>query len=71
MTLGRVKASAKKIMSGCWPLICPMTHSQKWKGLVWGLSTRNIRTPCSIQKVKTLSSSSHRLCQAAVSKLNG
>jgi hypothetical protein len=31
-----------------------MHHSQKPNGLVCGLSTRNVRTPCSIQNSKTL-----------------
>ena len=37
-------------MSGCSAWISPMAHSQKANGLVWGLSTRKIRTPWPIQK---------------------
>ena len=44
--------------SGCVALISLISHSQKRSGLVWGLSTRKMRTPCSIQKQTTLLSSS-------------
>src|SRR5258706_6044910 len=49
MTLGRVNASARKMASGVSRLTSPMSHSQKGKGLVWGLSIRKMRTPLSIQ----------------------
>ena len=54
---GRVNASARKITSGSVPLICAMTLSQKTTGLVCGLSTRKIRTPCPIQnrRIRTVS----------------
>src|SRR5687768_2972436 len=58
ITLGRVNASDRKITSGHWLLIPEISHSQKGNGLVWGLSTRKIRTPCSIQNTNTLLSSS-------------
>ena len=43
----------------------PITHSQNANGFVCGLSTRKIRTPCSIQNKKTLFSSSHSDCQSS------
>ncbi len=46
---GRVNASARKMTSGSRPLISPITRSQNTTGLVCGLSTRKIRTPCAIQ----------------------
>jgi hypothetical protein len=49
MILGRVNASAKKIISGNFSLQAAMSHSQNRNGLVWGLSTLKIRTPWSIQ----------------------
>ena len=45
MTLGRVKASERKMTSGWRLLIWEIRYSQKAKGLVWGLSTRKMRTP--------------------------
>ncbi len=45
MTFGRVNASARKIASGCSRFTSAISHSQKAKGLVWGLSIRKIRTP--------------------------
>ena len=53
ITRGRVKASARKRTSGCSAFSSGITHSQKGKALVWGLSTRKMRTPLSIQKLKT------------------
>ncbi|GAA3218293.1 hypothetical protein GCM10020256_22120 [Streptomyces thermocoprophilus] len=49
---GRVNASARKITSGSAALISPITRSQNTTGLVCGLSTRKIRTPCSIQNLR-------------------
>src|SRR5437868_10071496 len=54
---GRVNASARKMASGWRAFTSPMTHSQNGIGLVWGLSTRKMRTPCSIQWKKTERSS--------------
>ena len=45
ITFGRVKASARKMASGCCARTSPITHSQNGNGLVCGLSTRNIFTP--------------------------
>jgi hypothetical protein len=45
---------------GMLAFISAMHHSQKANGLVCGLSTRKMRTPCSIQNSKTSGSSSHR-----------
>ena len=47
--LGRVNASERKIASGWRAFTSPITHSQNGSGLVCGLSTRKMRTPCSIQ----------------------
>ncbi len=49
MTAGRVNASARKTTSGCSALTVRMSHSQNCSGLVCGLSTRKIDTPCAIQ----------------------
>src|SRR3954453_7941523 len=46
ITLGRVKASDRKIVSGYSRISSPSTHSQKRNGFVCGLSTRKILTPC-------------------------
>src|SRR5450432_2981128 len=71
MTFGRVKASARKMTSGCSRCIRAMTHSQNAKGLVCGLSTRKMRTPWPTQKENTSASAFHRSCQRSDSKLNG
>src|SRR5437764_211781 len=42
---GRVKASDRKIASGQRAFTSRISHSQKGKGLVCGLSTRKVRTP--------------------------
>ena len=55
---GRVKASARKITSGSVARTSARSHSQNGSGLVCGLSTRKIRTPCAIQKRTTSSSAS-------------
>ena len=44
-------------MSRAW--MSAISHSQKRNGLVCGLSTRKIRTPCSTQNNTTFRSSSH------------
>ncbi len=49
ITFGRVNASARKITSGWSRRTSAIIHSQKANGLVWGLSTRKMRTPRSIQ----------------------
>ena len=46
---GRVKASARNRTSGSVFLTSQMSQCQKFSGLVWGLSTRKMRTPASIQ----------------------
>ena len=71
MTLGRVKASDRKITSGYWSCTSRIIQRQKSKGLVCGLSTRNVWTPCSTQKITTPSSSSQRASQASQSKSIG
>ena len=48
-----------------------MQCSQNRSDFVCGLSTRKTVTPCSIQKAKTLTSSSHNERQAFDSKSNG
>jgi hypothetical protein len=57
---GRVKASERKTVSGCSRCTSPITHSQKAKGLVCGLSTRNVRTPWPIQNRKMSRQASHK-----------
>ncbi len=54
---GRVNASDRKSTSGSTDFTSAMSHSQNWTGLVWGLSTRNIRTPCEVQYLTTRSTS--------------
>ena len=49
---GRVNASARKTTSGCFACTSLIIHSQNANGFVCGLSTRKVRTPCPIQKVK-------------------
>jgi len=46
---GRVNASARNSTSGSLTAISASSRSQNRSGLVCGLSTRKIRTPCSIQ----------------------
>ena len=65
ITFGRVNASARKIASGCARLMSAMHHSQKRNGLVCGLSTRKIVTPCAIQNRKTSRSASHSAAPVA------
>ena len=43
---GRVNASARNSTSGSTSLTCQISHCQKFSGLVCGLSTRKILTPC-------------------------
>src|SRR5260370_13419937 len=71
INLGRVNASDRKITSACSRLTSLISHSQNGNGLVWGLSTRKIRTPWSIQKTTIESSSAHSSCHASHSKSNG
>src|SRR5215467_13342525 len=71
MMLGRVNASDKKIRSGCFLFRSRIIHSQKSKGFVCGLSTRKIRTPCSIQNSTMLFNSSHNARQCGESNSNG
>src|SRR5262245_25426085 len=71
ITLGRVNASARKMTSGQACFTSPITHSQKAKGFVCGLSTRKIRTSCSIQYMMTLFNSCHRARHWSVSNSNG
>jgi hypothetical protein len=46
ITAGRVKASARKSVSGYCALTSPIRASQNSNGLVCGLSTRKMRIPC-------------------------
>src|SRR5207248_1604068 len=71
MTFGRVNASARKIRSGFFALRSAIIHSQNANGLVCGLSTRKMRTPCSIQNSMTLFSSFHNDCQCEDSNSKG
>ena len=71
MSLGRVKASDKKTTSGNTACTSRMSHAQNGMGLVWGLSTRKIRTPCSIQKTRTLRASSHSASRSRQKKSSG
>ena len=71
ITFGRVKASDRNTVSGCARRTSSMTHSQKRNGLVCGLSTRKIVTPCATQKRKTPFSSSQSAATSADSKSNG
>ena len=54
---GRVNASARNSTSGSTFLTCQISQSQKLTGLVCGLSTRKILTPCSTQCSTTRSTS--------------
>src|SRR5262249_24471505 len=71
ITFVRLNASEKKIRSGCGRVRSASTHSQNRNGLVCGLSTRKILTPCSIQNSKMRLSSRQSDCQSCDSKLNG
>src|SRR5687767_15496175 len=71
MTRGRVKASERKMSSGCFALRSRIAHSQNSNDLVCGLSTRNTFTPWPAQNSKIDLSSSHSDCHAGVSKSNG
>ena len=51
--------------------ISAMHHSQKGRALVWGLSTRKMRTSRSIQNLKTSRRASQRPRQSGDSKLSG
>ncbi len=64
-----VKASARNTTSGWSARTVRMSHSQNGTGLVWGLSTRNTRTPRPTQCRTTSRSASHRPCQSSQSKL--
>ena len=66
---GLVNASARNTTSGCSSRTVRMSHSQKPIGLVWGLSTRKIRTPRSTQKHDAARSSSHSAAQSSLPKL--
>src|SRR6266481_228005 len=68
MIFGLVNASARKITSGWCFLTVRITQCQNGSGLVWGLSTRKMRTPLSIQKRKMPQSSFQRSAQSSLSK---
>src|SRR3569832_2492335 len=68
ITLGRVKASERKIASGCVRRVSLMSQCHSAKGLVCGLSTRKIATPRANQKATTLLSSCHSSRHASLSK---
>ena len=59
ITAGRVNASARNTTSGWSACTVSISHSQNAKGLVCGLSTRNMWTPWSTQCSTTPSSASH------------
>ena len=59
ISFGRVKASDRKITSGWRSCTSRISHSQNGNGLVCGLSTRKMRTPCSIQNSTTSRSAFH------------
>ena len=65
ITFGRVKASARKITSGWRDCTSRISHSQNGNGLVCGLSTRKIRTPCSTQNRMTSRNASHSAMRSA------
>src|SRR3954467_7988772 len=71
ITFGRVNASERKIVSGYCRFSSVSTHSQNRNGLVCGLSTRKIVTPCSIQNSNTRFNSCQSARQSADSKLSG
>src|SRR2546426_10780478 len=71
ITFGRVKASERRITSGCSRLISPASHSQNGNGLLCGLPTRKNLTPWSIQNSTIESSSAHSSGHASHSKSNG
>src|SRR6185295_11339264 len=71
MTRGRVNASERKIERGKSRRISAISHSQKAKGFVCGLSTRNTSTPSRAQKATTSRSAFHRPSRSAVSKSMG
>jgi hypothetical protein len=70
MGAGRVNASARKTTSGCLVFTVRMSHSQNCSGLVCGLSTRKIFTPCAIQ-CSTIRSTSVYMPTGSLSKLIG
>src|SRR5437870_1826866 len=71
ITFGRVNASDRKIVSGWRRCTSAIHHSQKRNGLVCGLSTRKIFTPCETQKRKTSRSAAQSARQSGLSKSNG
>src|SRR4051812_29214800 len=71
MIRGRVNASERKIVSGCFFFSSVMTQPQNVKGLVCGLSTRKIFTPCPIQNSNTLFSSSESPLKSEESNSKG
>src|SRR5829696_824026 len=71
MIFGRVKASDRKMVSGCRAWIEASAHCQNRNDLVCGLSTRKIFTPWPIQNSMMLFSSSQSAGQSLDSKLIG
>src|SRR5579871_3903667 len=71
MIFGRVNASDRNVASGRTRFTSARHHSQKPNGLVCGLSTRKIRTPCSTQNKNTLVNSFHSARQSWQSKSKG
>ena len=67
---GRVNASARKTMPGSSAFTAAISRSQNVSGLVWGLSTRKMRTPCLIQ-CRTIRSTSSKRPWGSSSKLTG
>src|SRR5438132_8355914 len=68
ITAGRVNASERKRTSGWVRCTSPISHAQKRNDFVCGLSTRKMRTPCSIQKSMTSRSATHRFAESLLSK---
>ena len=67
---GLVNASARKSTSGSVRRTSLSSHSQNATGLVCGLSTRKIRTPCAIQCLTTRRTS-RQMPTGSLSKLIG
>ena len=65
-----MNASARNNTSGSSFLTSPISHAQKFGGLVCGLSTRNTLIPCDIQYRTTRSTSSYSPA-GSLSKLIG
>ena len=65
---GRVNASERKTVSGCFFRTSAMSHSQNGTGFVCGLSTRNTVTPASHQRSTTPRTAFQRPSRSLVSQ---